>query len=425
MILGSIRPGRLFWKLFAAFTLAIISSFFIGVVLAEWMRPNSTPILPAFETPIRIAETIQRQGVEAAHPLIAAKEAHGRMALTTADGQWIAGDRSIRASAPAMAVRAPDGATYQLRVRPSDPFEPDLFMPMVVGAVVSLVFSAAAAWYLARPLAYLRSGLKQAATGELGTRLQPLVGARRDEIADLAREFDGMAIQLQELLNLQQRLLHDVSHELRSPLARLQVAIGLMRQSPESREDTLSRVDREVERLNTLIEEVLTLSRLKSKTADLRFSTVDVIDLLVAIVGDANFEGQAKNCSVVIDAPDVFITEADGELLYRAYENIIRNAVKYSPPGTTVRVDARIEGRSLLVRVRDHGPGLPASTLEQIFDPFLRIDAQEPSGPTGFGLGLAISKFAVERHGGHIMARLPATGAGLIFEIDVPKTGTG
>lgn len=420
MKLPPIRPGRLFWKLFAAFTLAIISSFLIGIVLAEWMRPNAAPVVPAFETPVRIAELIQTQGVEAARPMIAQNEPYGRMALTTAQGEWIAGDRSITAAAPSMSVRAPDGALYALRVRPSDPFDPNLVMPMVIGALVALLFSAGVAWYLARPLTHLSGGLKQAAAGELGTRLHPLVGSRRDEIADLTREFDGMATQLQELLSSQQRLLHDVSHELRSPLARLQVAIGLLRQSPDDREIMEGRVEREAERLNQLIEELLTLSRLKSGMSELNSAPVDVIDLLAAIVDDANFEGGAKNCTVDLVAPDSFITLADGELLYRAYENIIRNAVKFSPHDAVVRVNASLRNGGLLVEVEDSGPGVPADLIDRIFDPFQRFDGSDQAGPTGFGLGLAISKFAVEKHQGSLVARRRGSQGGLIFEILIP-----
>ena len=139
-------------------------------------------------------------------------------------------------------------------------------------------------------------------------RLERRIGSRRDEIADLTREFDSMAAQLQQLLALQERLLHDISHELRSPLARLQVAIGLLRQAPEDLPAMLVRVEREAERLNQLIEEILTFARLKSGTAELSMARVDVIDLLTAIADDANFEAQIKGCEVVFKPTGSFVT---------------------------------------------------------------------------------------------------------------------
>jgi signal transduction histidine kinase len=292
-------------------------------------------------------------------------------------------------------------------------------MPLVIGTFVSLLFSAGLAWYLARPITHLSRGFRSIAAGELTTRVHPLVGTRRDEIADLTRDFDGMAAQLQQLLATQERLFHDVSHELRSPLTRLQMAIGLLRQSPEKLPDMLARVEREAERLNRLIEELLTLARLKSSTAEFDSGPVDLIDLLTAIVDDANFEGRGKGCEIRYRPAAPFVTVGNGDLLYRAFENIIRNAIRFSPPHACVDVTAEVTADRAVIRIRDRGRGVPTAMLLDIFEPFKRVDA-EGADMSGFGLGLAIAKYAVERHGGSIHA-LPGDGGGLMMEIALPR----
>lgn len=291
--------------------------------------------------------------------------------------------------------------------------------PLLIGTLVSLAFSAGLAWYLARPITHLSRGFRAITAGQLSTRVHPLVGTRRDEIADLTRDFDGMAAQLQHLLVTQERLFHDVSHELRSPLTRLQLAIGLLRQSPDKLPDMLLRVEREAERLNHLIAELLTLARLKSGTAEFDASPVDLIDLLTAIIDDAKFEGRAKQCDIRYSPSAPFVTMGNGDLLYRAFENVIRNAVKFSPDRAAVDVTADITADRAVVRVSDHGRGVPAASLADIFEPFKRIEA-EGADMSGFGLGLAIAKYAIERHGGSIQA-MPADGGGLTMEITLPR----
>ncbi|WEK46229.1 MAG: ATP-binding protein [Candidatus Andeanibacterium colombiense] len=406
--------------MFAAFTLATGASFLVGSSLVQILKPNAAPLVPQFETPVRIAALIETGGVEAALPLLRENEPVGRIVLVTADGKWVAGARDIDAAAPSMAVISRDGLGYRLRVRPSDVLDPNRTMPLIIGALVSLFFSAGVAWYLARPLAHLSKGFRDIAAGRLSTRLQPVVGTRRDEIADLTREFDSMAGQLQQLLAAQERLLHDISHELRSPLARLQVAIGLFRQAPDDPGGMLARVDRETERLGKLIEEILTLARLKSGMTECPVTRVDVIDLLTAIVDDANFEAQAKGCEVSFNPSGSFVIMAYGELLYRAYENVIRNAVKFSPENARIEVSAKVLRDRLEVRVADQGPGVPQDMLTEIFEPFKGAYQSEAQEEAGFGLGLAIAKNAAQRHGGTIHA-VPCPKGGLLVEISIPR----
>ena len=282
---------------------------------------------------------------------------------------------------------------------------PDL---LATGAVGGLLFSAALAWYLARPIQSLQSGFRRFAAGELETRLQPEMGRRRDEIADLARDFDQMAARLQQLVATRDQLLHDVSHELRSPLARLQVAIDLARQNPDRLHTTLERVDAESRRLDDLVGELLTLSRVESG-APAFDDYFDLGELLRKIVEDARFEAQASQVSIVANLAETEpVVRGNAELMRRALENIIRNALRHSPAGEVISVDLISDKNSgaVEVRVADQGSGAPAEALERMFEPFVRLPNCGPhSVPSGgFGLGLAIARRSVVAHGGTIRA---------------------
>ncbi|WP_454908484.1 HAMP domain-containing sensor histidine kinase [Variovorax gossypii] len=305
---------------------------------------------------------------------------------------------------------------------PSDPVPKVSGIPVVpamIAVLASLVFGGFLAWYLSRPLQHLRWGLQRMAEGHLDTRVEPLMKGRRDEITDLAHDIDGMAAQLQELIAARDRLLHDISHELRSPLSRIQAAIGLLEQGSSQVGAMVERVERETRRLDALIDEMLTLHRLTA-SAPVSRSAVDVIELLHDIVADADFEGRATNRSVSIETPERFVAQVDGELIYRAFENVIRNAVKHTAQGSTVEVRAslRAEGRLLEVVISDHGPGVPPHMLEAIFVPFVRIDRREVD--RGVGLGLAIARSAVLAHDGTIEASLADNG-GLRIRIELPR----
>ncbi|GKS86206.1 HAMP domain-containing protein [Acidovorax sp. SUPP1855] len=295
------------------------------------------------------------------------------------------------------------------------------FVPLISAMAAVLIIGPALAWYLSRPLRHLRWALRRAAEGRFDTRVQPLMDGRRDEIADLAQEFDSMASQLQHMSESRQVLLHDISHELRSPLSRLQAAIGLLRQDPSQTEAMVERIQRESDRLDVLIEELLTLHRLEAP-AGLARETVDVIELLHAIAEDADFEARPlMSRQVHIDAPGQFVVRVNGELLYRAFENVIRNAVKYTAPGTVVEIHAAVSAQSgqLVTTVQDRGPGVPAAMLRRIFDPFTRVEGGE--SVRGVGLGLAIALRSMELHGGRIQASL-RDGGGLVMTLWLPAT---
>ena len=244
------------------------------------------------------------------------------------------------------------------------------------------------------------------------------MGKRRDEIVELAGDCDRMAGQLKALVQAQQNLLHDISHELRSPLTRMHAAIGLMRQQPD-RHDMLQRVERESRRMDDLIEQLLTLARAQARQGDGAFASVDVTELLAQIVEDARFEAGMKRCQVTLQAQGAFLILGHEELLYRAFENIIRNAVRYTAVGTEVLVSAVLApgGQWLQVSVSDHGPGVDPARLKRIFEPF---DRGTDSSDDGFGLGLAIAQRAIVLHGGSITA-LAATSGGLRVRIELPQ----
>lgn len=292
--------------------------------------------------------------------------------------------------------------------------------PLVSGAIAMLVAGAVAAWYLAGPLRQLRRGLNQVAQGRFDTRVAPLMGRRRDELTDLAEDFDRMAVRLQQLTRSRQELMHDISHEMRSPLTRMQAAIGLLRQDDTQTPAMIDRIEREIGRMDTLVEELLTFHRLDAAPESWAKDTVDVLDLLNAVADDADFEARAASREVRFVAEGSFVASVHAEPLLRAFENVIRNAVKYTAAGTAVEVLARRSdgGNELVVTVSDRGPGVPADARALMFEPFTRLEGA--AQVRGVGLGLAIARRALDVHGGSIEASERA-GGGLVMTLRLPK----
>jgi two-component system, OmpR family, sensor kinase len=296
--------------------------------------------------------------------------------------------------------------------------------PRVVPWLTAFVAAAIAAYwlarYLVRPVDEIRRGLSALASGRFEVRIGRGIAGRRDEVAALAHDFNTSAARLEEFQNLQQRLFHDVSHELRSPLSRLQAAMGVLQQNPGKLHLMMERMLREIERIDGLVGEILTFARLADRNATvLTVQTLDVVDLLTNIVDDATFEGQARGITVNYEGVQTFVAPVNGELIYRGIENVIRNAVKYASEGSAVTVRSSVTDNLLSITVADTGPGVPAEKLEGIFQPFSRgdnTDSQE-----GYGLGLAIAKQAVERHGGWIRGA-NSVGAGFVVELTIPKS---
>ncbi len=293
-------------------------------------------------------------------------------------------------------------------------------VPLIAVAFTMVASSLALAWYLSRPLMQLSWALRRVSAGHLDTRVSGRAGFRSNDVVDLADDFDRMAGQLQALTESRNVLLHDISHELRSPLTRLQVAIGLLKQQPLMMAQMLERIERESGRLDALIEELLTWHRLEAGAAIPPPARVDVIELLHAIAEDAQFEAQASGKTVVIDAPGEFVSEVHGELIYRGLENVIRNAVKFTFAGGQVEITARVsqDQAQWTCIVQDRGPGVPADMLDTIFEPFARVAGSEDV--QGVGLGLAICRRVIALHGGRINAQL-RHGGGLSLTLVLPK----
>ncbi|MDR2128313.1 MAG: HAMP domain-containing histidine kinase [Burkholderiaceae bacterium] len=296
----------------------------------------------------------------------------------------------------------------------------DWAIPSMLGG---LLFSAALAWYLTRPMLSLREGFHDLANGRLDTRLQPVMGRRRDEIADLAKDFDRMAEQLQHLVRARDQLLHDVSHEFRSPLARISLAVALVRQAGGVPRESLRRIESEVARLDQLVGELLSLSRYESGVADID-AYFDLKVLLETLVVDARFEARSQGIDIQLRIDDPqrqVLLQGSAELIRRALENILRNALQFSPQGQAVEVhltDGRLAGEhEAIVRIGDRGPGIPENQLEHVLEPFVRVPGGEFT--EGYGLGLAIARRAIQSHHGTITVGNRA-GGGLLVQIALP-----
>lgn len=292
----------------------------------------------------------------------------------------------------------------------------------------ALLTGGALCYWLARiltaPVIKLRQTTQDLADGNLSARVGPALGKRRDELGSLGRDVDHMAERLESLITAQRRLLGDISHELRSPLARLGVALALARKrtGPEAG-GALDRIERESENLNEMIGQLLTLTRLEGGMQGLKNTEVDLAGLLDETAGDADFEASNTNRSVRIVACEPCVTSGRVELLRSAIENVLRNAVRYTAEGTEVDIALRYQRGSVkdyaVISVRDHGSGVPEEALSDIFRPFYRVEDARDRQTGGTGLGLAITEKAISLHGGTVRAANAPDG-GLIIEMRIP-----
>lgn len=299
-----------------------------------------------------------------------------------------------------------------------------ILLPLAVAMLVSGLVGLALARYVTTPIDQLRRAAEAYAGGNLDRRVAPALGSRKDEIAELARASDHMAQRLKELMASQRRLLSDVSHELRSPLARLQVALGLARQRGDGAIATeLDRIETEAEHLSELIGQILSLVRLDVRDQSLGREPVDLAELVATVAADANFEAAAVDRRVEVTGSGATIS-GNPALLHSALENIVRNAVRHTAAGTAVAIALEPDAGRVRIRIRDRGPGVPQDVLPRLFEPFVRVDDARNRASGGFGLGLAIAQKAVHLHGGEIEARnAPDGGLCVVVELPLPAAG--
>jgi two-component system sensor histidine kinase CpxA len=280
--------------------------------------------------------------------------------------------------------------------------------------------------YSTLPLRRLRKVTQQLAGGNLSARVGEGVVHQKTEVADLGRDVDRMAERIESLVGAHQRLIRDVSHELRSPLARLNVALELARQSAgPTHSAPFDRIERESDRLNELIGQLLMLTKLESDSGTIQRMDLDIAALIVEIAADVDFEARSSDRRVVVSVSETLLLNGNKELLRQAVENLVRNAARYTAAGTAVEISLKKKetgGRNWAhIEVRDQGPGVPESQLYDIFRPFYRVHDARERQSGGTGVGLAISDRAVRLHGGSLRA-FNAPGVGLIMEIELPLT---
>jgi two-component system OmpR family sensor kinase len=356
--------GRLFWKLFVAFFLALISTGIIVGSLVEWQ----------FHQQISTHREVSPACV----------------------------DQAACPTQPATVASAPQRP--QATVSPIE--RRFLGLPLTIfffSIVSSMIFAGVLAWSISHPIKLLLEHLKSAAEGDLLVRVSPKITASHDEFSELGQAFDLMALRLNNMIKSQSKMLHHVSHELRSPLARIQMSVGLVMQNPKKMQSSLQRVELEAVRMERMISELLEIFRFESGMQKLQKTEVDLKGLLTGIVGDVLFEKQDAKLHLDM-SEDVVVVDGQLELLQRAIDNVIRNAVKYGPENGVVTITLQHSARTseVILEVEDQGQGVEPQELEQIFRPFVR--GRRASQVEGHGIGLAMTKHIVEAHGGFVRA---------------------
>jgi two-component system OmpR family sensor kinase len=371
--------GRLFWKFFLVILLAQLVAM-LGVGATFWLRDQVTRT---------DAERAMQPG----------------------------GPDRFRLAPPMFKPGAPPPGAPDMR-RPPGRGHHLPYISMAVGTLASLLFAALLAWYIARPIRALRAAFDAAASGDLAPRFGAVKPGRGNELTALGHAFDRMSGQLRGLMDNQRRLLHDVSHELRSPLARLQAAIGLAHQQPDKLGASLDRIERESVRMDRLVGELLALARLDSATSLPPAEEIGMLELVDEIAADARFEAEQSGRDVVVNGAGNPKVRGAPDLLWRGIENIVRNAIKHSPEGGVVEVGVAQQAGQVRICVQDRGPGVEPAHLASIFQPFFRSNPGD-NNIDGHGLGLAIAQRVIGAHGGTVRANNRA-GGGLCVTISLP-----
>jgi len=449
----------LFVKIFVSYWIAQALFFVLALLVASALRPTREISDLQAEQPKFLNEVVQayqsggeqsawrylRSAHESHHVRLFIFDEHGTELLGRRPPEWMqraqrgemsTADRFWGRFRPEQFLRAStttaDGHRYTLITE----LPPEMHMHFGphgvpgLGILIGIISSGLVCYFLARyltaPIVRLRAATQKLASGDLTARAGMPGSHRHDETAELVRDFDCMAERLQTLVDAQRRLLTDISHELRSPLARLNVALELARQrSGVDANSALDRIDRETARLNEMIQRLLTLVRLEGGDDSLEKSPVRLGQLIQEIAKDAAFEAQSRRCQVEVEIVADREVTGSPSLLHSAIENVVRNAIRYTEEGTAIQIRLQSQqgtaGTEAVVRVIDSGPGVPEDALDKMFRPFYRIDDARGRQTGGVGLGLAIAARAVALHGGTVQAQNRPEG-GLMVEIRLPST---
>jgi signal transduction histidine kinase len=454
----------LFWKIFLSFWL--VQALSLGILVVRFQLRERNPghvmdvhVRPANEHALRLYGQALVERVES-HPgldlgaeLKQVQSKSGmKVALADDHGKLIGGEmpaaptdeliRRALSGREAVMMRPPDGMAVataidsasgkhyvvvaQFGPNPGPPrglLPPDILMQWLIYAALSGVVCLALGYYLTRPIIKLRAATQRIAAGDLSARAEEFE-RQGDEIAMLTKDFNRMAGRIESLITAQRRLISDISHELRSPLARLSLALSIARKrSVPTADASLDRIEKESERLNDLIGQLLTLSRLENEVEGTQQERVQMRFLLEEVATDAEYEARNKGTEVKTEIAGDCVVYGNAHLLHSAVENVVRNAVKHTANGTDVTIalsrESAINGDTCIISVRDHGPGVPESELGNLFRPFYRLDSARGRDTGGVGLGLSITQRAIVSHGGTVRANNSESG-GLVVELRIP-----
>lgn len=317
---------------------------------------------------------------------------------------------------------AADGQVYSFLVIPKTIGvwgSPATFFGLIA---VALLVIGSVAWLIAsrfgRPIGELQAAVRQLASGHIDARVPTAISGRRDELGALAADFNSMADRLQGLMDSRDQLMQEMSHELRSPLARLQASLALASHRQKLDEAEREQIETEIRRIDRTIGEMLRFSRLDTQVTIVH-RLIRIGKLLRDLVQVAEVEAQARGCRLALVADENLQVVGDLDLLRSGLENILRNAIRYAPPDSCVDLSAHQKDGNIVVQISDRGPGVPEQYLSKIFEPFFRVKSDDGDETAGSGLGLAIAQRALEVLGGSIIATA-RDGGGLTFTITMP-----
>lgn len=456
-------PTRsLFWRAFLTFWCAMAIILVCGMLFTAtvaWYRINSLDGLNPASLTQDARQVARNHGVEGLERWVRAMdERYSALKIYVLDAQdteilgrtlparmhdWLSAYRAASDHPPQADYLQPDPVGErvswwqpQLLVLPDGTQLLMLFLPFdsshweVLGlspvALALLLFALAVTapfcWALTRhvtaPLTQLRHATQALAAGRLGAHTPPKLARRKDELGLLARDFNAMADRLKALVDTREQLLHNIAHELRSPLARLRLASELARRKDERQDVQLDRIERECERLDALVGNTLRLARLGALPEP--SDTLDLTAIVSDVVDDARFEADALHVRITWEAPAPVMVTGERDSLSSAIENVLRNALRFAPAHSAIRVRLLISAHEACLEIEDRGPGVPAQDLESLFEPFYRVASDKNLAGSGAGLGLSIAQAAIAAHKGRISARNMSP-QGLSVRMELPR----